>query len=147
MSKRPVPPPCRRVQLPARDWRVPGVLQGLVRAHLVRSSFVLRHALGVLAALGGGELGHPDLPVAGAHGQRGVAAVGEELGLEERGESGGGAASAAGWKNRRKVAWREGPSPAPGSAASGEQQEPARRVVPGSVQRSLLRARLPMEEQ
>lgn len=93
VSKHPVPPPCRRVQLPARGRRVPGALRGLVRAHLVRSSFVLCHALGVLAALGGGELGHPDLPVAGAHGQRGVAAVGEELGLEERGERWGGCVS------------------------------------------------------
>lgn len=49
---------------------------------LVRCSFVLCHPLGVLAALSGGQLSHPDLAVAGAHGQRGVAAVGQELGLQ-----------------------------------------------------------------
>lgn len=57
--------------------------------HLVRSSLVLRHALGVPAALGGRELGHADLPVAGAHGERGVPAVGQELGLGETERKGG----------------------------------------------------------
>ena len=64
-------------------------LRGLLWAHLVRSSFVLRHALGVFAALGGRELGHPDLAVPSTHGQRGVAAVGEELGLEDSKRRGG----------------------------------------------------------
>lgn len=51
---------------------------------LVCRSFMLRHPLGVLAALRGGQLSHADLPVTGAHGQRGVATVGEELGLQRK---------------------------------------------------------------
>lgn len=47
----------------------------------MRCAFVLRNPLGVLAALRGRELGHPDLAVSGAHGQGGVPAVREELGL------------------------------------------------------------------
>lgn len=43
---------------------------------------MLCHALGAAAALGGRELGHAHLPVPGTHGQRGVTAVGQELGLE-----------------------------------------------------------------
>lgn len=49
----------------------------------MRSSFVLCHALGVFAALGGRELGHPDLAIPSTHSQSGVTAVGEELGLEK----------------------------------------------------------------
>jgi len=50
--------------------------------HLVGSPFVLCYALGAFAALGGGELGHPDLAVPRAHGQGAVPAVRQELGLK-----------------------------------------------------------------
>lgn len=49
--------------------------------HFVRCPFVLRHSLGVLAALRGREFSHPDLAVSSAHGQGGVPTVREELSL------------------------------------------------------------------
>lgn len=61
----------------------PTEVKGILRAHLVRSSLVLCHTLGAPAALRGRELSHPHLPVPSTHGQRGVTAVGEELGLED----------------------------------------------------------------
>lgn len=49
--------------------------------HLVCSPFMLCYPLGVLAALRGRELGHPDLTISSAHGQGGVSAVRQELRL------------------------------------------------------------------
>lgn len=53
----------------------------LPHAYFVRGAFVLRDPLGVLAALRGRELGHPDLTVSSAHGQGGVPTVRQELSL------------------------------------------------------------------
>ena len=41
----------------------------LINYHLMSCSFMLCHPLGGLAALGGRELSHSDLSVAGTHGQ------------------------------------------------------------------------------
>ena len=51
-------------------------------SYLVGGPLMLGHSLGVLAALGGRKLSHPDLPVTSAHGQGRVPAVWQELGLE-----------------------------------------------------------------
>lgn len=58
------------------------------RTYFVRGPFVLRDPLGVLAALRGRELGHPDLTVSSAHGQGGVPTVRQELSLRTQ-EKGG----------------------------------------------------------
>lgn len=51
----------------------------IVTTHFVRCAFMLRYPLGVLAALSGRQLGHPDLTIASTHGQGGVSAVRQEL--------------------------------------------------------------------
>lgn len=52
--------------------------------YLVCSAFVLSHSFCVFAALRGGQLGYPDLPVPSTHGQCGVATVREKLCLQKQ---------------------------------------------------------------